>query len=138
MKKLITEAIKARDNSYSPYSKFSVGAAVLLDDGKIIHGANIENVSYGLTNCAERNALFSAYSQGYKKDNIKAMAIVADTKDVINPCGACRQVMSELLNSNVPIYLANINEKVKEVKIDELLPNSFKEVELWVKRRLGL
>ncbi len=138
MNKLIKEAIKARKNSYSPYSKFAVGAAVLLKDGKVVHGTNVENVSYGLTNCAERSALFSAYSQGYKKDDIIAIAIVADTKDVVSPCGACRQVMIELINEDVPIYLGNTKEKVKEVKINDLLPCSFKEVELWVKKRLGL
>lgn len=130
MEKLINEAIKARNNSYSPYSKFAVGAAIKLKDGKIIYGANIENVSYGLTNCAERNAIFSAYSQGYKKDDIIAIAVVADTKDVVSPCGACRQVMSELLKPSTPIYLANLKKDTKEVKIVELLPNSFKEVEV--------
>lgn len=130
MKKLIEEAIKARKNSYSPYSKFSVGAAILLKDGEIVHGTNIENVSYGLTMCAERSALFSAYSKGYKKEDIKAMAIVANTKDAVSPCGACRQVMSELLNSGTPIYLGNLNNDIKEVTIEELLPNYFKEVEL--------
>ncbi|MFA6678656.1 MAG: cytidine deaminase, partial [Acholeplasmataceae bacterium] len=73
---------------------------------------------------------FSAYSQGYKKDDIIAIAIVADTKDVVSPCGACRQVMIELINEDVPIYLGNTKEKVKEVKINDLLPCSFKEVEL--------
>lgn len=130
MNKLIKEAIKARTKSYSPYSKFSVGAAILLKDGKIIQGTNIENVSYGLTMCAERSALFSTYSQGYKKKDIKAMAIAADTKDAISPCGACRQVMSELLDSDTPIYLANLKDDVKKVTIEDLLPGYFKEVEL--------
>lgn len=130
MKELVEQAIKARDNAYSIYSKFAVGAAILLKDGKVIYGANVENVSYGLSNCAERSALFSAYSQGYKKEDIKALAIVADTKDVISPCGACRQVMKELLNSDTPIFLANLSGKIKEFRINELLPYSFDEIEI--------
>lgn len=130
MNNLVKEAIKARESAYIPYSKFGVGAAILLNDGTIIHGANIENISYGLSNCAERSALFSTYSQGFNKDDIKAMAIVGDTKAPISPCGACRQVMDELLGEDVPIYLANLQGDVKEVRIKDLLPYSFKEIEL--------
>lgn len=130
MNKLVNEAIKARKKAYIPYSKFGVGAAILLNDGTIIHGANIENISYGLSNCAERSALFSTYSQGFNKKDIKAMAIVADTKAPVSPCGACRQVMAELLEEDVPIYLANLKGDIKEVKIKDLLPYSFKEIEL--------
>lgn len=129
MNSLVKEAIKARENTYSPYSKFGVGAAILLKDGKVIHGANIENVSYGLSNCAERSALFSLYSQGYKKEDIKAMAVTGHTTNPISPCGACRQVMKELLNGDTPIYLSNIDGDVKEVTIAELLPYSFDEIE---------
>ncbi|MDD2575591.1 MAG: cytidine deaminase [Acholeplasmataceae bacterium] len=129
MNSLVKEAIKARQKTYSPYSKFGVGAAILLKDGTVIHGANIENVSYGLSNCAERSALFSLYSQGYQKNDIKAMAITGHTKDPISPCGACRQVMKELLPKDTPIYLSNIDGDVKEVTIDELLPYSFIEIE---------
>ena len=129
MNSLVKEAIKARQKAYIPYSKFGVGAAILLKDGTVIHGANIENVSYGLSNCAERSALFSLYSQGYQKSDIKAMAITGHTKDPISPCGACRQVMKELLPKETPIYLSNIEGDVKEVTIDELLPYSFDEIE---------
>ena len=129
MNSLVKEAIKARQKAYIPYSKFGVGAAILLKDGTVIHGANIENVSYGLSNCAERSALFSLYSQGYQKNDIKAMAITGHTKDPISPCGACRQVMKELLPKDTPIYLSNIDGDVKEVTIDELLPYSFIEIE---------
>lgn len=129
MERLIKEAQIARTRAYIPYSKFGVGAAVLLKDGTIIHGANIENVSYGLTNCAERSALFSLYSKGYQKEDIVAMAVTAHTKDPISPCGACRQVMRELMDEKTPIYLSNLEGKVKIVTIKDLLPYSFNEVE---------
>ncbi len=138
MTDLINKAIKARKNTYSPYSHFGVGAAILLNDGNVILGANVENASYGLSNCAERSALFSAYSQGYKKEDIVAMAIVADTKGPVSPCGACRQVMNELINEDVTIYLANLKGDVKKVTTKELLPYSFDEIETWVKRSLAL
>ena len=123
--KLIDEAIKAMNNAYAPYSKFRVGAAVLLKDGKVFHGSNIENSSFGLTNCAERSALFSVYSNGYKKEDIKEIFIIADSKKAISPCGACRQVIAELAPKNVKITLANIDGDIKETNIKELLPYSF-------------
>lgn len=126
---LVQEAILARKNTYSPYSKFGVGAAILMRDGKVIHGANIENASYGLSNCAERSALFQAYSQGYQKEDIVMMAITGDTLNPISPCGACRQVMNELLPKNTPIFLSNLTGKIKETSIHELLPYSFDEIE---------
>ena len=94
---LIAAAKEAYKNAYAPYSKFSVGAALKLKDGSIINGANIENASYGLTNCAERSALFTAFTKGYRRDDIEAIAVVANTDRPISPCGACRQVISELM-----------------------------------------
>ena len=126
MKQLvITEAVLARENAYVPYSKFKVGAALLLKDGTIIRGCNVENASYGLCNCAERTALFTAYAKGYRKDDIVAMSIAADTLGPVSPCGSCRQVMSELLNKNTPVYLTNLKGDVKEMSVEELLPYSF-------------
>lgn len=125
MQKLIDEAIKARKKTYSPYSNFGVGAAVLMKDGSIIHGANIENASYGLSNCGERSALFSAYSQGYRKEDIVAIAIVGKTETPISPCGACRQVMNELMPKDASVYLANLEGKTKTLKVSDLLPYSF-------------
>ncbi len=122
---LIQKAIQARDNAYTPYSKFNVGCALLLKDGSVIIGANIENASYGLTNCAERSALFAAYSKGYRQDDILSMAIVGDTDKFISPCGACRQVISELVNEKTAIYLSNLNNDLKEVNKHDLLPFSF-------------
>ena len=123
---LIREAVLAKVNSYSPYSKFRVGAAALLKDGTVIKGTNVENASYGLSNCAERSCLFNVYSQGYTKKDIVGFAICGDTNDFITPCGACRQVMVELLNENVSVFLINKKEEFKEVKVKKLLPYAFK------------
>ncbi len=128
--KLYEEACKVRLKSYSPYSKFKVGAAVLLKDGNIITGTNVENASYGLASCAERNALFSTISLGYKKQDIKALLVVADTDAPCSPCGACRQVISELLDENADIILTNLKNDIKELKVKELLPFSFSKEDL--------
>lgn len=127
---LVNAAIKGRENAFTPYSNFKVGAAVLLENGAIIDGCNIENASYGLCNCAERTALFKAYSMGYKKEDIKALAVVADTDRPTSPCGACRQVMSELMRQETPIYMANLNGDVMILSVKELLPYSFSESDL--------
>ena len=122
---LVINAIDARNLSYSPYSKFKVGAALLCKDGKVFLGANIENSSYPLCMCAERNALYNALMHGYKKDDFAALAIVADTDEPCSPCGACRQVISELFPRNGQIVLANLKGQIKETNIDELLPAAF-------------
>lgn len=122
---LVLKAIEARDLAYTPYSKFKVGAALLTTDGEVYLGCNIENASYGLTMCAERNALFNAYCHGISQDDIEALAIVADTDSPVSPCGACRQVISELFPKEAPIYLANLNGDIKETSVDELLPYAF-------------
>lgn len=122
---LIKLAKEARELSYSPYSNFAVGAAVLTKDGKVFKGSNIENASYPLCMCAERNALYNAYMNGYKKDDLVSLAIVADTDTPCTPCGACRQVISELFPSKSPIYMANMKDEVIEMTIEELLPLSF-------------
>ena len=127
--KLIDEAILGRKRSYSPYSKFKVGAAILLKNGSFIHGCNIENVSYGLSNCAERTALFKIVSEGYSKEDVVAMAIVADTTLPVSPCGACRQVMAELLKKETKVILANMKKEYKMTTVEELLPYSFEEIE---------
>lgn len=127
---LIKKAKEAMKNSYSPYSNFSVGAAILCKDGSVYIGANIENSSYGLTMCAERNAIFQAYINGKRKDDIFSLAIIADTDRPISPCGACRQVMSELLNSDTPVYLSNLNFDIKETTVEKLLPYYFKKEDL--------
>lgn len=122
---LIDQAVKARKLSYSPYSKFAVGAALLCKDGEVFVGANIENSSYPLCMCAERNALYNALMHGYKKEDFLALAIVADTDEPCSPCGACRQVISELFPREGKIYLSNLKGLNKETNIDELLPFAF-------------
>ena len=121
---LVKEAFKAMDNAYAPYSNYHVGACVLCRDGRTFYGANIENASYGATNCGERSAVFAAYSYGYRKDDIDALAIVSDGKKVGAPCGICRQVLSELLNQDTPIILSNGTETIEKT-IAELLPMQF-------------
>ncbi len=129
-KELIKQAVKAMGNAYTPYSKFNVGCSILLKDGNVITGANIENASYGLTNCAERSALFAAYSQGYRQDDIVSMAIVGDTDTVISPCGACRQVISELVSDDTEIILTNLKEDIKIVNKHDLLPFGFTDKDM--------
>ena len=122
---LIELAVEARSLSYSPYSHFAVGAALLCKDGSVYVGSNVENASYPLSMCAERNALYSAFMDGKRKEDFVAMAVVGDTDSPITPCGACRQVISELFPMNAPIYMANLRGDVKETTIAELLPFAF-------------
>ncbi len=121
---LISEAFRAMENAYAPYSNYHVGACLLTKDGRTFRGANIENASFGATNCAERSAVFAAYSAGVRKDDIEALAIVSDGDRVCAPCGICRQVLSELMNGDTPIYLSNGKEE-KDTCIRELLPMQF-------------
>lgn len=130
IQKLYEKAIDVRKKSYSLYSKFKVGAAILLDDNNIIVGTNVENASYGLAICAERNALFSAISLGYKKENIKALLIVANTDAPCSPCGACRQVISELMSQDSDVILTNTKNDIKIFKVKELLPFTFTKEDL--------
>lgn len=126
-KELIKKAVDARKLSYSPYSHFAVGAAVLCKDGSVFVGANIENSSYPLCMCAERNALYNAYLNGKKKADFVAMALSADTDEPCSPCGACRQVLSELFPKDAPIYMSNLKGDVQETNVEELLPFAFSE-----------
>ena len=120
---LMQHAIKARDNAYTPYSKFNVGAALLSKDGEIFEGCNIENASYGLTNCAERTAIFKAVSEGTR--GFTAIAIAADTEGPCSPCGACRQVIAEFCAPTMPVYLTNLKGDVLETTVEALLPGAF-------------
>lgn len=123
-REILDQAFEAMGHAYAPYSNYHVGACVKLKDGKLVPGVNIENASYGLTNCAERSALFATYSMGYRKEDIEAIAIVSDGDLLAAPCGACRQVMVELLKTDTPIVLSNKKE-YKVMTIAELLPMSF-------------
>ncbi len=124
--KLVQMAIEAMQKSYSPYSGFKVGAALLAADGTVYQGCNIENASFSPTNCAERTAFFKAVSEGNK--NFTAIAIVGgkngNIDDYCAPCGVCRQVMSEFCKLDFAIYLYNGNE-YKSYTLAELLPASF-------------
>lgn len=126
IQKLMDCAVKARENAYSPYSHFAVGAALLCEDGTLYEGCNIENASYGLTNCAERTVIFKAVSEGHIK--FKALAVVADTEGPCAPCGACRQVMAEF---KIPlIIMGNLMGNIKIVTMEEVLPFSFSECDV--------
>ena len=122
--KLISAAHKAKKKSYSPYSKFRVGAALLTSSGKIITGCNIENSSYSLTICAERTALFKAVSEGHKR--FKAIVIASDSSSFIPPCGACRQVLSDLAG-NIDVFLSNNKHDVVQLKMEDFLPMPFND-----------
>ncbi|MFA6739222.1 MAG: cytidine deaminase [Bacilli bacterium] len=127
---LVDAAFAAQKNAYAPYSNFHIGAALLTRDGHTVIGANIENASYGLTLCGERNAVFSAYAQGYRKEDIVALAIVSDSNPVASPCGACRQVLIELLEENTPVILASSKGGYQETSAKELLPFAFTKEQL--------
>ena len=126
MKEFIAAALEARKKSYSPYSGYSVGAAILCKDGSIFTGCNIENASYGATMCAERAALFTAVAAGHR--DFEAIAIVggkADEADLPYPCGICRQVMSEFCGRDFKIIVAKSEKDFEEHTLGELLPHSF-------------
>lgn len=127
--KVLDEAFIAMKDAYAPYSNYHVGACVLCKDGKMFRGVNIENASYGATNCGERSAIFAAYSYGYRKQDIEAIAIVSDGDRIGAPCGICRQVLSELLADETPILLSNGKETVVKT-IDDLLPMRFTNEDL--------
>ena len=127
---LVQIAIDARARSYSPYSHFAVGAALLCNDGSIYIGANVENAAYPLCMCAERNAIYNAYMNGYKKDDFVSLTLIADTDKPCTPCGACRQVLAELFPENAPINMANLKGEVLTMTIKELLPLSFSSEDL--------
>ena len=119
---LIAEAKNAMQNSYSPYSKFKVGAALLSDSGEIFKGCNIENASYGATICAERTAVFNAVSQGVT--HFSKLAIVSVNGEPTFPCGICRQVLCEFMDKSALILIEQ-GDEVAEYTLEELLPYSF-------------
>ena len=126
---VLNEAFEAMKDAYAPYSNYHVGACVKCKDGRMFRGVNIENASYGATNCGERSAVFGAYSYGYRKYDIEVLAIVTDGGRIGAPCGICRQVLSELLNEDTPIVLSNgIDMQITNIK--ELLPFSFSKDDL--------
>lgn len=127
-RRLIEEAKRARTRAYVPYSKFKVGAVLMTKQGEFIHGCNIENAAYSMCNCAERTALFKAYSDGLT--DFEALCVVADTHRPVPPCGACRQVMAELCPSEMKVILTNLNGDVEETTVSKLLPGAFSPEDL--------
>ncbi|MFS2217287.1 cytidine deaminase [Massilia cellulosiltytica] len=123
--KLIAEARAARELAYVPYSRFKVGAALETKDGRVFRGCNVENASYGLCNCAERTAFFSAIAHGYVPGDFAALAVIGDTDGPIAPCGACRQVILELGGNDLAVVLANLKGDVMETTAAAQLPNAF-------------
>ena len=123
-KELIAEARRACEHAYAPYSHFRVGAAILLETGEVFSGCNVENASYGLTNCAERTAIFTAVSVlGGKNVRIRALAVVNDREVACSPCGACRQVISEFGPEADVFYLGD--DGIQHSSMRDLLPNCF-------------
>ncbi|WP_206922360.1 pyrimidine-nucleoside phosphorylase [Alicyclobacillus suci] len=123
---LLQAAMEARGKAYVPYSKFAVGAALQTADGRVVQGANIENASFGLTNCAERSAVFHLMSsRTEEKVEITAVAVVADSPEPVAPCGACRQVLAEFCKPSTPVVLANVRGDTLRTTVGELLPGAF-------------
>ncbi|MGH9914622.1 MAG: cytidine deaminase [Pyrinomonadaceae bacterium] len=123
LKDLIEAASAAREHAYAPYSRFRIGAAVETGDGRIFTGCNIESSTYGLTICAERVALWKALSEGIRE--FKRIVIVADTKKLVPPCGACRQIVSDFCSAETEVVMANSSGEMEIVTIERLLPSAF-------------
>jgi len=121
-KELANSAVEAKRKALPTYSKFHVGAALLTKDNKVYQAGNIETSSYSLTICAERTAIFKAISEDERE--FKAIAIASDDPDFCPPCGACRQVMSDLCG-NIDVIMINHKDELKQLKLSELLPFPF-------------
>lgn len=121
-------AIAALDKAYVPYSHFPVGACLVTKDGKTYQGINIENASFGLSNCAERTAFFKAVSEGEKE--FIHLVVAGHTPEPISPCGACRQVMAEFCDPDMPVTLLGDNQVEMQMTVRELLPYAFTEKDL--------
>ena len=119
----IDVAVDALTKAYVPYSKFPVGAALITESGEVFQGCNIENASFGLTNCAERTAFFKAVSEG--NVSFSHLVVAGNTEEPISPCGACRQVMVEYCKPDMPVTLVNTKGDIKETTVSGLLPYSF-------------
>ncbi len=123
---LIDLAVKTSENAYVPYSHFPIGAVLVTDDGKIYTGVNVENASFGLTNCGERTAIFKAVSEGER--SFKELIIYGQTEKPVSPCGACRQVMAEFFEPDLPVTLVAKDKSTVVMTVKELLPYSFTDL----------
>ncbi len=126
-RQLLDMAIAAKEKAYAPYSGVAVGAALLTTSGEVYCGVNVENASYGATNCAERTAVFKAISEGHN-DFVK-IAVASNLKDIIMPCGICRQVMLEFAQSDFEVIVGDA-ETCQSYRLSDLLPNSFNRCDL--------
>ena len=122
--RLVKAARAAARKAYAPYSRFRVGAAVMDERGRVFTGCNVENASYGLTICAERNAVFQAVASGARR--ITAVAIAASGASEPWPCGACRQVLAEFMGAQAPVWVAGRGRQVHEFRFGDLLPRRFR------------
>ena len=127
---LIERARQLLPKAYAPYSHFPVGAVLLMDDGQIIEGVNVENVSFGATNCAERTAIFTAVTQGYGPKSIQAIAVAGDTEDFLPPCCICRQVLVEFCRPDVPVYLTRRDGQIYETMVSQIVPLAFESLKM--------
>ena len=123
---LIDLAVKTSENAYVPYSHFPIGAVLVTDDGKLYTGVNVENASFGLTNCGERTAIFKAVSEGER--SFKKLIIYGQTEKPVSPCGACRQVMAEFFEPDLPVTLVAKDKSTVVMTVKELLPYSFTDL----------
>ena len=123
---LIELAVKVSKQAYVPYSHFPVGAVLLTKNGDIYTGVNIENASFGLTNCGERTAIFKAVSEGAR--DFKELIVYGQTEKPISPCGACRQVMAEFFEPDLPVTLVSQNKSTVVMTVKDLLPYSFTDL----------
>ena len=123
---LIDLAVKTSENAYVPYSHFPIGAVLVTDEGKIYTGVNVENASFGLTNCGERTAIFKAVSEGER--SFKELIIYGQTEKPVSPCGACRQVMAEFFEPDLPVTLVAKDKSTVVMTVKELLPYSFTDL----------
>lgn len=123
---LIKLAIKTSKNAYVPYSHFPIGAVLVTRDNQLFTGVNIENASFGLTNCAERTAIFKAVSEGHL--NFKELIVYGETEKPISPCGACRQVMAEFFPNDLKVTLVAKDKSTVVMTVGELLPYSFTDL----------
>lgn len=123
---LVQLAIDASKHAYVPYSHFPIGSALLTKEGHAFSGCNIENASFGLTNCGERTAIFKAVSEGYQE--LSEIVIYGQTKDPVSPCGACRQVMAEFFPPTAKVTLIAKDGRTQEMTVGDLLPYSFTDL----------
>lgn len=128
IKELVKKSIEARELAYVPYSHFKVGAAIEMEDGSVYTGCNIENASYGATNCAERTAIFKAISEGHTR--LRRIAVVGDMSAYTSPCGICRQVIAEFAEKDIQIILVKNEDDYQVKTLEEILPGAFTKKDL--------